>query len=66
MKWSGLMLSASELNVDSGLYKLSTNRDVPLLSSRVQRRDWMTLVDSRQVHVRAVAKQYCDALGRTT
>jgi len=38
MKWSVLMF-ISELNVGSGLEKLSTSSDMPMFSSREQRRD---------------------------
>jgi len=64
MKCSELMY-ASELQVGSGLYKLSTNSDMPIFSSHVQQRDRVTFTDSRQVHICAVAEQHCDALGRT-
>jgi len=46
MKWSELMY-ASELQVGSSLQKLSTNSDMPMFSSRVQRRDRVTFIDSR-------------------
>jgi hypothetical protein len=64
MKWSELTI-ASEFHVGSSLYKLSTNTNVPFLSSREQWRVHVTFKDSRQVHVCAVAEQHCDALGRT-
>ena len=64
MKWSGLKVT-TELHVGSGLYKLSTNSDVPLTSSQKQRRDRVTFTDSCQVHICAVSEQHCDALGST-
>jgi hypothetical protein len=64
VKWIELK-SATEFNVSSGLNKLSTNSDVPIVSSDDQRREQVTSTDSRQAHVCAVAEQHCDTLGRT-